>query len=214
MKNLLIMGPPGAGKGTQAAIIREKFNIPHISTGDMFREAIKNETPLGVEAKSYLDQGKLVPDEVTVGIVRNRLQEDDCKNGFLLDGFPRTMDQAISLDQILNDLNAAIDYVINVTADNNLLVKRLVGRRICKECGDAYHLEFNKPSVDNICNTCNGELYQRTDDTVEKAEVRLNVYENQTKELINYYSKMEKLVNIDGVGSIEEIYSKIEEAIK
>ncbi len=213
MKNLLIMGPPGAGKGTQATVIRKEFNIPHISTGDMFREAITNGTELGKLAKVSMDAGKLVPDDVTIGIVEERFKSDDVKSGFLLDGFPRTIDQARALDELLGRLNLEIDHVINVTAPNEILVERLVGRRVCKSCGESYHIEFKQPEVEGVCNECGGELIQRSDDTEEKAQVRLDEYAKKTRELINYYQEKEKLVSIDGIGSVDEITARLKEAI-
>ncbi len=213
MKNLLIMGPPGAGKGTQATIIRKEFNIPHISTGDMFREAISNGTELGLLAKVSMDAGKLVPDDVTIGIVEERFKSDDVKSGFLLDGFPRTIEQARALDELLERLNLEIDYVINVTAPNEILVERLVGRRVCKSCGESYHVEFKQPKVEGICDLCGGKLIQRTDDTVDKAQVRLDEYAKKTRELVNYYQEKEKLVSIDGIGSVDEITTRLKDAI-
>jgi adenylate kinase len=161
------MGLPGAGKGTQAEQIVEQYGIPHISTGDMFRAAMKEGTELGLEAKSYMDKGALVPDEVTIGIVRERLSKDDCKNGFLLDGFPRTVPQAEALESLLSDLEKKIDYVMNINVDKSILMDRLTGRRICKECGSTYHLVFNPPTKEGVCDKCGGELYQRADDNAE-----------------------------------------------
>src|SRR5690606_6231683 len=174
MMNLVLMGLPGAGKGTQAEQIVDKYHIPHISTGDMFRAAIKDNTELGLQAKSFMDKGELVPDEVTVGIVRERLLKDDCKNGFLLDGLPRTVAQAEALESILTDMNRKIDYVINIQVPEEILVERLTGRRICKSCGATYHLVFNPPKEAEVCNRCEGELYQRPDDNEETVQNRLN----------------------------------------
>ncbi len=167
--NIIFMGPPGAGKGTQAERIVDEFQIPHISTGDAFRLAMKQETPLGVEAKKYVDQGLLVPDEITIGIVRDRVSQPDCDKGFLLDGFPRTISQAEALDGIAAELGKSIDHVINLAVDRDLLLARLTGRRICKSCGATYHVLFNPPARDNVCDKCSGELYQRSDDTEEKS---------------------------------------------
>ncbi len=213
MKNLLIMGPPGAGKGTQATVIKKEFRIPHISTGDIFREAIANGTEMGKLAKLSMDEGKLVPDDVTIGIVEERFKSDDVQTGFLLDGFPRTIDQARALDKLLEKLGFEIDYVINVTAPNEVLVGRLVGRRVCKSCGESFHIEFKKPKVDGICDECGGELIQRSDDTVDKAQVRLDEYAKKTRELINYYQEKEKLISIDGIGSVDEITRRLKDAI-
>ncbi len=213
MKNLLIMGPPGAGKGTQATVIRKEFNIPHISTGDMFREAISNGTEMGMLAKVSMDAGKLVPDDVTIGIVEERFKSDDVKSGFLLDGFPRTIDQARALDELLSRLNLEIDHVINVTAPNEILVERLVGRRVCKSCGESFHIEFKPPKVEGVCDECGGELIQRSDDTQDKAQIRLDEYAKKTRALVNYYQEKEKLVSIDGIGTVDEITTRLKEAI-
>lgn len=172
---IVFMGPPGAGKGTQAEKIIENYQIPHISTGDMFRKAIKDQTELGMEAKRYMDQGALVPDHVTIGIVKDRLSESDCKSGFLLDGFPRTVDQAKALDEILTSLDSKIDYVINIDVDLDILKERLTGRRICRSCGATYHMVFNPPAVAGTCDKCGGELYQRKDDNEETVGNRLDV---------------------------------------
>ena len=177
---LLIMGRPGAGKGTQAANIKEYYNIPHISTGDMFRAAMKNGTKLGLLAKSYMEKGALVPDEVTIGIVEERLQEDDCKNGFLLDGFPRTIAQAEAFDKFLNSNNIKLDAALNVDVDASILIRRMVGRRVCKTCGATYHVEFNPSKKEGICDNCGSPLIQRPDDTEQTAVSRLQTYDAQT----------------------------------
>ena len=177
---LLIMGRPGAGKGTQAANIKEYYKIPHISTGDMFRAAMKNETKLGLEAKQYMEKGLLVPDEVTIGIVEERLLEDDCKNGFLLDGFPRTIAQAEALDAFLTKNGVKLDAVLDVNVPAEILVRRMVGRRVCKTCGATFHVEFNAPKVEGICDNCGAKLIQRPDDTEETAVNRLAVYDQNT----------------------------------
>ena len=206
---LLIMGPPGAGKGTQADKIVAKFNIVHISTGDMFRQAIKSGTALGKEAKEYLDQGLLVPDEVTNGIVRERLVNSDCENGFLLDGYPRTVAQAVSLDEMLFDLNMHIDAVLNIVVSHSLLLDRLTGRRICKECGATYHKTFNPTKEFDVCDRCGGKLYQRKDDNIETVESRLRVYNNQTKPLLDYYKAKGNLFNINGEQDIDKVFAEI-----
>ncbi len=213
MKKLLIMGPPGAGKGTQAAVIKKEFDIPHISTGDMFREAIAKGTELGKLAQTAMNEGKYVSDDVTIGIVEERFEADDVKKGFLLDGFPRTIEQAKALDVLLEKLNLEVDYVVNVTAPNEILVGRLVGRRICKSCGESFHMEFKQPKVDGVCDSCGGELIQRPDDAEDKVQVRLDEYAKKTRELINYYQEKEKLVSVDGIGSIEEITNRLKDAI-
>lgn len=210
---LLIMGPPGAGKGTQAAKIVAEYQIPHISTGDMFRQAIKEGTPLGKKAKSYTDQGLLVPDEVTNGIVRERLAKNDCNTGFLLDGYPRTVTQAVALDEMLFDLNMKIDAVLNIKVSKEKLFERLTGRRICKECGATYHLSFNQPKVNGVCDKCGGELYQRKDDNNKSVEKRLEVYGNQTKPLLDYYSVKGNLFDINGEQEIDEVFMDIKKTL-
>jgi len=203
------MGPPGAGKGTQAEKLTEILNIPHISTGDMFRKAIKDQTDLGKQAKSFMDKGELVPDEVTVGIVKDRIKEEDCKNGFLLDGFPRTVVQANALGKMLEDLGIKLDSVINVEVPYEDLIGRLTGRRICRSCGATYHMIFNPPKDEGVCDKCSGELYQRDDDTEETAKNRLLVYEKQTAPLLEYYNNTGLLVNINGNQLMEEVLGEI-----
>ena len=210
---IVFMGPPGAGKGTQAEKIIETYQIPHISTGDMFRKAIKDQTELGMEAKRYMDQGALVPDHVTIGIVKGRLSESDCKSGFLLDGFPRTVDQAKALDEILTSLDSKIDYVINIDVDLNILKERLTGRRICRSCGATYHKIFNPSAVEGVCDKCGGELYQRKDDNEETVGNRLDVYVSQTKPLLDYYSLAGNLVNINGQQSIDLVFAEIQDVL-
>jgi adenylate kinase len=211
--NILFMGPPGAGKGTQAERIVNKYNLPHISTGDMFRTAMANQTELGMTAKKFIDGGNLVPDDVTIGIVRERLSESDCQNGFLLDGFPRTVEQAKALDTIMADLSKKIEHVINIDVELNALKERLTGRRICKDCGATYHIMFNPPTQANVCDKCGGELYQRKDDNAETVESRLSVYTNQTKPLLDYYQETGKLVNINGLNDIDAVFIAIMEAL-
>ncbi len=203
--NIILMGLPGAGKGTQASEIVKKFPIPHISTGDMFRKAIKDETDLGKEAKSYMDRGELVPDEVTVGIVKERISEDDAKKGFLLDGFPRTIEQAEALNQIMFELGRDIDAVINIEVPEEELMNRLTGRRICEKCGTTYHLVFNPPKVDGICDIDGGKLYQREDDNPETVSNRLSVNVKQSKPILEYYNDKGVLKNIDGSKDIEKV---------
>ncbi|BFT96350.1 MAG: adenylate kinase [Staphylococcus epidermidis] len=207
--NIILMGLPGAGKGTQASEIVKKFPIPHISTGDMFRKAIKDETDLGKEAKSYMDRGELVPDEVTVGIVKERISEDDAKKGFLLDGFPRTIDQAESLNQIMSELDREIDAVINIEVPEEELMNRLTGRRICEKCGTTYHLVFNPPKVDGICDIDGGKLYQREDDNPETVSNRLSVNVKQSKPILEYYNNKGVLKNIDGSKDIDEVTNDV-----
>lgn len=208
--NLILMGLPGAGKGTQAEQIVAKYNIPHISTGDMFRAAMKDETELGLQAKSFIDKGALVPDEVTIGIVRERLSQEDCVKGFLLDGFPRTVAQASALEEIMKDLGKQINYVLNINVDSGLLLKRLTGRRICKDCGSTYHLEFNPPAKEGVCDKCGGELYQRSDDNEETVANRLEVNIKQTKPLLDFYEELGYLKNINGEQHIDKVFADID----
>ena len=211
---LIIMGPPGAGKGTQAALIKEAFNIPHISTGDMFREAIKNATPLGIEAKSYMDRGALVPDSVTIGVVKERLSKADCQEGFLLDGFPRTIPQAEALNEILKELNIKLDAVVNIDVDDSVLIDRIVGRRVCPVCKAGYHVKYLQPKVEGVCDECGGQLVQRKDDTEETVKNRLEVYANQTKPLLEFYNNLGLVKSIDGIGEIDVIFNNIKLALE
>jgi len=207
--NIILLGPPGAGKGTQAKMLIDEYQIPQISTGDILRAAVKEGTRLGKEAKSYMDKGELVPDSVVIGIVEERIQEPDCKKGYMLDGFPRTVPQAEALDDMLGKLSAQIDHVVSIEVANEELVKRLTGRRTCRECGAGYHVMFDPPKVEGICDKCGGELYQRDDDNEETVSSRLNVYESQTLPLIDYYKVKGKIRPIDGVGEIKEIFERI-----
>ena len=214
MKNLIITGLPGAGKGTQAERIIEKYGIPHISTGDMFRSAIKNETQLGLEAKSFMDKGELVPDEVTNGIVKDRLQEEDTKNGFLLDGFPRTMDQADALDKIMTDLDRTIDAVINIDVNPEVLMSRLTGRIICRNCGATYHKVNHPPKVEGVCDKCGStDLYQREDDKPETVENRIRINQEQSAPILEYYSNKGLLHTVDGEIGIENVLSEVQNII-
>ncbi len=214
MLNLILMGLPGAGKGTQAEKINEKYNIPHISTGDMFRLAIKEGTELGTKAKSYMDQGELVPDEVTIGIVKERLGKDDCKNGFLLDGFPRTIAQAEALQSILTDMNETIDYVLHVDVPKEKLLERLTGRRICPTCGATYHVIYNPPKVEGKCDKDGAELIQREDDQEETVKNRLDVNVKQAQPLLDYYQEKGYLVKVDGDQDIDQVFQDIQSKIE
>jgi len=211
---VIFMGLPGAGKGTQAERIVSDFGIPHISTGDMFRAAISEQTPLGLQAKSFMDQGNLVPDEVTIGIVRDRLQKPDAQKGFLLDGFPRTQAQAEALDAMLTELGRKIDVVINMHVKRENLLARLTGRRICKSCGATYHVVFNPTKVEGVCDKCGGELYQRSDDTEEVVATRLDVNIKQSEPILAYYEQKGLLKTIDGEQAIDEVYSEISSILR
>lgn len=208
--NIVLMGLPGAGKGTQADKIIEKYAIPHISTGDMFRAAIKNGTELGLKAKSFMDEGKLVPDEVTIGIVRERLSQADCEKGFLLDGFPRTVPQAEALDSILVELGKSIEHTINIEVEKEELVARLSGRRICKTCGASYHLIFNPPAEEGKCDKEGGELYTRADDNPETVSNRLEVNMNQAQPLLDFYQAKGVLSNINGQQHIDQVFADLD----
>ncbi len=212
--NLVFLGLPGAGKGTQAKILANRYNIPHISTGDIFRSAIKNETPLGLKAKEYIDAGELVPDEVTNGIVRERLGNKDCSNGFILDGYPRTLDQAEALDINLEELGKKLDLVVYTKVRESILINRLTGRRICEDCGAAYHVEFNPPEVKGVCDKCGGNLIQRDDDSEETAKKRINVNKDNTDKLINYYYDKGILVEIDAEKDIDQVSNDIIKVIE
>ena len=211
---LILMGPPGAGKGTQAAELVKAFDIPHISTGDMFRAAIKDGTELGKKAKSFMDKGQLVPDEVTIGIVRERLGKEDCQKGFILDGFPRTVEQADALTKILKDLGTSLTRVLAIAVPAEDLIERAVGRRICKKCGATYHVKFNPPKQEGICDECGGELFTRADDNAETMKSRLSVYEAQTKPLIDYYKKAGVYTEVDGRQAIAKVTEDLLASLK
>lgn len=206
---LILLGPPGAGKGTQAKLITKKYSIPQVSTGDILRKAVADKTQLGIKAKSYMDAGGLVPDEVVIGIIENRLKESDCKSGYILDGFPRTTAQAEALSKNLKKMSAEIDHVIDIDVDYDDLIKRLTGRRTCRKCGEGFHLAFNPPKKEGICDKCGGELYQRDDDKEETIYKRFKVYHEQSTQLKSYYSRNGRFHSIKGTGSIEDIFNKI-----
>lgn len=206
---LVILGAPGAGKGTQAVSLAEKLQVPHISTGDIFRSNIKGGTPLGRLAKEYIDKGALVPDEVTIGIVKDRLQQDDCKTGFILDGFPRTIAQAESLDKMLADMGTALDYVLDLVVNDDVIIKRLSGRRICPECNMSYHTDYSEQARNGICQACGAKLIQREDDREETIINRLKTYHTQTEPLIGYYQGKGKLVAAQGQNRIEDTKTEV-----
>ncbi len=206
---LVLLGAPGAGKGTQAKKLIEKYGIPQISTGDLLRAAVSAGTQLGKEAKSYMDKGELVPDRVVLGMVEERLQQDDCKKGYILDGFPRNVAQAEALDNMLNKLGMSLDAALSVDVPFDDLMKRLTGRRTCKACGQMYNVYFNPPKKEGICDRCGGELFQRDDDKEETIKKRLEVYNSQTAPLIDYYGKKGILKSVQGTGSIDEIFNNI-----
>ncbi|WP_125153940.1 adenylate kinase [Clostridium rectalis] len=206
---IILLGPPGAGKGTQAKLISDKYSIPHISTGDIFRKNISEKTPLGVKAKSYIDKGQLVPDELTIDIVNDRLKNDDCKKGFLLDGFPRTVKQAEALDDFLNNNGSKIDTALLIDVPEKFILDRMTGRRVCTACGASYHIRFNPPKVESKCDACGGELIQRKDDTEETVKERLTVYSNQTQPLVEYYKNNDSLSIVDGTREINDVFKNI-----
>ena len=209
MMNLVLLGPPGAGKGTQAARIVEKYAIPHISTGDIFRKNIKEGTELGKKAQEYMNKGELVPDSLVIEIALDRPNEDDCKVGFLLDGFPRTVEQAEALDAYLAEKDQKVDKVLDMDVKKEILMERLTGRRVCKDCGATYNVVGMPPKKEGICDVCGGELYQRADDTAETVENRIEVYNSQTKPLIDYYEAAGNIVHMDGSIGYEELFAEI-----
>jgi len=211
--NIILLGPPGAGKGTQAKMLVEEYQIPQISTGDILRAAVKEGSPLGKEAKACMDKGDLVPDSVVIGIVEERIQQSDCAKGYMLDGFPRTVPQAEALDGMLQNLSSQINHVVSIEVANEELVGRLTGRRTCRECGAGFHVMFDPPKQEGVCDKCGGELYQRDDDNVETVTSRLQVYESQTLPLIDYYNTQGKIRPIDGVGEIKEIFGRVTQVL-
>lgn len=213
MLRTVLLGPPGAGKGTQAVRIVEKYNVPHISTGDIFRENIKNGTELGKKAQEYMNKGELVPDDLVIEIATTRLLADDCKNGFLLDGFPRTVYQAEKLDAFLEEHGMKLDKVIDIEVEKEELITRLTGRRVCKACGASFHVVNIPPKTEGICDNCGGELFQRADDTVETVENRIAVYIEQTMPLVDYYKNAGNIVEIDGALPLDTVFGQIVEAI-
>jgi adenylate kinase len=211
---VVFLGPPGAGKGTQAKLLEQQFQACQISTGDILRKAVTEKTPLGVEAASYLDRGALVPDDVILNLVGQRIREKDCARGFLLDGFPRTVAQADGLQQILDSLGQTLDGVLAIEVPPEILLERLSGRRSCKECSAMYHVSLNPPKRDGVCDACGGALYQRGDDNPDTVKTRLKVYAEQTAPLADYYNERGLLRRIDGVGSVDEIHRRIVQALR
>jgi adenylate kinase len=210
--DIILLGPPGSGKGTQAKMIADKYNVKHISTGDILRENVRNGTPLGVEAKKFMDAGKLVPDSLLIDIIKDRLAKPDVKAGWMLDGYPRTIPQAEALDKILPTLGQKIDVVLNIDVPDQDLIKRVTGRRMCK-CGTTYHVQFNPPKISGKCDACGAELYQRKDDTEETVKERLQAYHTQTQPLIDYYAKRGIVANINGAGDIKDIFNNVSKAL-
>ena len=207
--NIILLGAPGVGKGTQAKKLIEKYDIPQISTGDILRKAVADGTPLGKEAKSYMDSGGLVPDSVVIGLVKERLAQDDCKKGYILDGFPRTTPQAEALDAVLAEMNSPLDTALSVDVDPDILMKRLTGRRTCKSCQQMYNVHFTPSQKEGVCDKCNGELFQRADDKEDTIKNRLEVYEKSTAPLIDYYGKKNILKSVEGMGSVDDIFNKV-----
>jgi adenylate kinase len=212
--NLIMLGPPGAGKGTQAALLAERLGTPHVASGDLFREAIKAETELGLKAKSYMDRGELVPDEVTIAMIRERLLKPDCEKGIVLDGFPRTIEQAEALEELLSDQGKMIDAALLIDAPEEELVRRLSSRWICRNCQAVYNVISNPPKEEGKCDVCDGELYQRSDDVPETVRNRIRVYWKQTSRLIDFYRDQGLLITVESAGGIERVQEKILEALQ
>ena len=206
---IVLLGPPGAGKGTQAKSISNRYSIPHISTGDIFRKNISEGTPLGIEAKGYIDKGQLVPDEVTINMVKDRLTWEDCKNGYLLDGFPRTVAQAEALEGFLAERNEKLDTALSIEVPSSFILERMTGRRVCPSCGASYHVKFNPPTKAGVCDVCGSDIVQRKDDTEETVSERLEVYERQTQPLIDFYNNKNLLSTVDGTKAINEVFESI-----
>ena len=211
---IIMLGAPGAGKGTQAKMLADKYKIPHVSTGDIFRANIKNGTELGTKAKVYMDQGMLVPDELTCDLVVDRIKQDDCKDGYILDGFPRTIPQAECLDKALDALNDKIDFAVNVEVPDENIIRRMSGRRACLSCGRTYHIVYNPPKEEGICDECKKELVLRDDDKPETVEKRLKVYHEQTQPLIDYYRNKVVLAEVDGTRDMQEVFTAITDVLE
>ncbi|MFF9646026.1 adenylate kinase [Kitasatospora aureofaciens] len=212
---IVLVGPPGAGKGTQAHLLAKTLSIPHISTGDLFRANIGQGTPLGLEAKSYMDAGRLVPDEVTIGMAKDRMLQPDAANGFLLDGFPRNLGQAKALDEFLAEQGIELDGVLDLEVPEDEVVRRIAGRRLCRnDGGHVFHVDYNPPKVEGVCDECGGELYQRSDDTEEKVRTRLEVYHTETEPIIDYYVQQGLVATISALGKVDEVTQRAIEALK
>ena len=212
--NLMVFGAPGAGKGTQAKFLIEKYDIPQISTGDILRAAIADKTDMGMEAKNFMDEGKLVPDSTIIGIIKDRLAEDDCKKGFILDGFPRTLGQAEALSELMANMKISLDKVISLNVPDELIVGRITGRRVCSSCGASFHVEFNPSKEENVCDYCNSELIIRKDDNAETVKSRLGAYHEQTAPLIDFYTKMNVMIELDGTKDVHEVTADMLASLK
>ena len=210
---IILLGAPGAGKGTQAKSISNKYNIPHISTGDIFRKNISERTPLGIEAKNYIDNGQLVPDELTIDIIKSRLVEEDCENGYLLDGYPRTVEQAKALDVFLNEREANLDTALLIKVPREFILERMTGRRVCPSCGASYHVRFNPPKNEGICDICGSDIIQRDDDAEITVNKRLDIYEAQTHPLIEYYKSRDLLSEVDGTQAINDVFENVSKVL-
>ena len=211
--NLMVFGAPGAGKGTQAKFLIEKYGIPQISTGDILRAAIGDKTSMGMEAKKFMDEGKLVPDSTIIGIIKDRLAEDDCQKGFILDGFPRTLPQAVALKELMGNMNKELDKVISLSVPDSLIVGRITGRRVCCECGASFHVEFNPSKVEDVCDYCSGKLIIRKDDNAETVKSRLEAYHTQTAPLIAFYTDMGVMLELDGTKEVTKVTKNMFKAI-
>ncbi|MCP4395514.1 MAG: adenylate kinase [Alphaproteobacteria bacterium] len=213
-KRVILMGSPGGGKGTQAKLMEKELNVPHLSTGDMFRAGIQNGTEFGLKAKSFMDKGELVPDEVTIGLINERMAENDCKEGFILDGFPRTVPQAEALSELVLKLGLGIEAVLYVKVSDDLIVNRILGRYTCSKCGDVYHDKFKQPKTEGVCDVCGAtDFSRRSDDTEETIRTRLNAYSNMTLPVLDYYENSGIVAELDGVGEIEEVFARIKAAL-
>lgn len=211
---IILLGAPGVGKGTQGSLISKQFAIPQISTGDILRNEVKKSTELGKQAKNFMDKGELVPDDIIIGMMENRIKADDCSNGFILDGFPRTVEQADALGRMLDKNNLELNCSLLIDVPEDVIIERLTGRRVCPNCGEVYHLKYNPPKNDNVCDKCGTKLIQRDDDKKETVKNRLDVYNRSTAPLINYYERKGKLIKINGMGNIDQIFDSVKFALE